>query len=126
MKKIALFIWQLPQNLLGILWYLINNMFTSCYHINSFDGIDVFKVGFQVGAVSLGKFIFVSDNHYGTIIQHEYGHCIQSRYLGWLYLPIIGIPSFMWACIYKCTNKDYYWLFCEKWADKLGGVTRLM
>ena len=124
MKDFLLALWQLPQNLLGILWLLINGMFTSCYVINSFDGVFVFKVGFQKGAVSLGRYIFVDEYYNSKTVQHEYGHCIQSRYLGWLYLPIIGLPSIIWACIYKYTNKDYYWFYTEKWADKLVNIKR--
>jgi hypothetical protein len=124
MKDFLLALWQLPQNLLGILWLLINGMFTSCYVINSFDGVFVFKVGFQKGAVSLGRYIFVDEYYKNKTIQHEHGHCIQSRYLGWLYLPIIGLPSIIWACIYKYTNKDYYWFYTEKSADKLANIKR--
>lgn len=126
-KGIFLFLWQLPQNLLGILWLNVNII---CYYgVNHMgridDKVDWYAIPTKSGAVSLGKYIISYENaNYFSTIKHEYGHCKQSMYLGWLYLPIIGLPSLIWNCIYQYTNKDYYWLFCEKWADKLGGVKR--
>lgn len=63
------------------------------------------------------------------IIKHEYGHTIQSKLLGPLYLFIIGIPSIVWASIYGTklvpeTKNGYYKFYTEKWADKLGQVER--
>jgi hypothetical protein len=74
--------------------------------------------------VSLGKYIIVSEDFSDDTIMHEYGHCKQSMYLGWLYLPIIGLPSLIWNCVCQYTNKDYYWFYTEKWADKLGEIKR--
>lgn len=129
-KGIFLFLWQLPQNLLGILWLNINLIFY--YGISNaitltmgWNEVCVYTIPSKsLEGVSLGKYIIVSENFSDDTIMHEYGHCKQSMYLGWLYLPIIGLPSLIWNCIYQYTNKDYYWLFCEKWADKLGGVKR--
>ena len=60
--------------------------------------------------------------------KHEYGHCRQSEYLGWLYLIVIGIPSLIWCLCYNAEKrgglKDYYKFYTEAWADKLGGVIR--
>ena len=64
------------------------------------------------------------------IIRHEFGHVIQSRILGWLYIPIILIPSFLWYCLINCIEKRfkipedkvitlYYKFYTEKWANKL-------
>jgi hypothetical protein len=63
-------------------------------------------------------------------LNHEYGHCRQSRVLGPFYLLIIGIPSFIhalartlcWKLFHKKWN--YYKFYTEAWADKLGGVQR--
>lgn len=125
-KGIFLFLWQLPQNLLGILWLNINLIFYyGIKHIKTInESIYVYEIPSRFGGVSLGKYIVVSENSSDTTIKHEYGHCKQSQYLGWLYLPIIGLPSIIWACIYKYTNKDYYWFYTEKLADKLGKIKR--
>ena len=59
-------------------------------------------------------------------IKHEYGHSVQSAYLGPLYLFVIGIPSLIWAGCFDSWrekhNKSYYWFYTESWADKLGGA----
>lgn len=83
-------------------------------------------------SVSLGQFIFLrrvwSSYLSQRLWKHEYGHALQSYYLGPLYLILVGIPSatlnllarrFMWFDI------NYYNLYPEQWADKLGGVKRL-
>ena len=59
---------------------------------------------------------------------HEYGHTIQSNFLGPLFLIIIGLPSIIWAgCFDRYRRKhniSYYQFYTEKWADALGGVKR--
>ena len=61
-------------------------------------------------------------------INHEYGHILQSRKLGPIYLLVIGLPSIIWAGCFewyrKKYNKSYYSFPTERWADKLGGVER--
>lgn len=64
-------------------------------------------------------------------IDHDYGHSIQSRTLGPLYIPLVGVPSVaraLYATIYcKITGRRwarYYDGWPEKQADRLGGVDR--
>lgn len=86
-------------------------------------------------AVSLGHFVFWTtvDSAFVRVNPdnklHEYGHALQSRLLGPLYLPIVGIPSTMRALYaaaqHVFTKKPwdgYYEGFPESWADRLGGV----
>ena len=60
------------------------------------------------------------------ILVHEYGHTIQSMILGPLFLPIIGIPSFIWETFFlfvrlrRKKHIDYYNFYPEKWANRLG------
>ena len=63
------------------------------------------------------------------VVKHEaLGHGTQSRILGPFYLPVIGLPSIIWAWLYGAvipyTRNGYYRFYTEKWADKLGGVVR--
>ena len=51
---------------------------------------DTFRSLTQLGYAVL----FISHDKEKTI-KHEYGHQKQSLYLGWFYLLIIGIPSFL-------------------------------
>lgn len=83
------------------------------------------------GGISLGNIILVDCDYKGNANtwNHEWGHTIQSRILGPLYLFIVGIPSFIWACLYGTKlfpykRNGYYKVYPENWADKLGGVIR--
>jgi hypothetical protein len=62
---------------------------------------------------------------------HELGHSKQSRLLGWLYLPLVGLPSISRAAcalaFREVTGEQwtgYYEGYPENWADRLGGVIR--
>lgn len=121
MKKVLFYIWELPQNLLGLLLRLFYKGTDSEY-----EGAKVRMSPRMRGGISLGKYIIVSeDANYGTVM-HEYGHCRQSKYLGWLYLLVIGLPSILhaWLCDCEKRGHSYYDFYTEKGADKLGGVNR--
>ena len=113
----------LPQNLLGLLLRAIYKGNDSTYESSIVRRSTTFR-----GGISLGKYIIVSQWTSKKTIKHEYGHCKQSKYLGWLYLLIIGLPSLIWAWMYgpivKPTKNGYSRFYTEKWADKLGGVER--
>ena len=123
MKEILLYIWCLPQNIVGLLFLL----FIRGEERHSLDGITFYVAEDFNGGISLGKYIIVYKARESTI-RHEYGHCIQSRMLGPLYLLIVGIPSLIWASMYGVVishkKYDYSDFWCEKWADKLGKVKR--
>lgn len=140
MIKFLLYLWQLPQNLLGLFLLLYDNGFNInvikfCRDI--YDNI-VYYHSSTGGAVSLGNYIIIDsgnwiDPPYMKTIHHERGHQKQSLYLGPLYLLIIGIPSLTGNLIDRYCHKDwdydkaekwYYSLPWEKWADKLGDVNR--
>lgn len=130
MKKILhltiaflLFIWQLPQCLVGIgviLFYILAKK-----DIRYKDGIAV-VTQFPAGGVSLGEFIIIHqycDDE--ETRKHELGHRVQSRMLGPLYLLIVGIPSVCLCLMARKSSKinsTYYEHFPENWANKLGGV----
>lgn len=123
MKELLLYIWQLPQNLVGLLLRAIYKGYDSNYE----DAI-VRRSTTMSGGISLGKYIIISQWSKQSTIMHEYGHCRQSKYLGWLYLLLIGLPSIVWASLYdrvvKPTKNGYYKFYTESWADRLGGVKR--
>ena len=136
MKKtleILLYLWQLPQNLLGLLliallgWEIPIDMKGSKNH--RLPSSLLFLNSRMKGGVSLGRYIILS-GRYATDFNtwyHERGHSIQSMILGPLYLLVIGLPSLLWAAFYRHNDADpngYYRFFTEKWADRLGGVKR--
>ena len=123
MLEILKFIWQLPQILLGLLWRICQEYYVVCEITNS----DINKVGATAylvksrGAVTLGKYIFISQNYKDQeeTIKHECGHVKQSLILGPLYLIVIGIPSILHAwlngyigCCAK-SPKGYYHFYTE-------------
>ena len=119
----ALYIWQLPQNLLGLIVIFVIDA-----RKDSWEGVMYYN-GSLRGAVSLGRYIIIDRRHYNDLntLKHEYGHQRQSKYLGWLYLIVVGLPSairnLIWRTSYGKTH-DYYKSFPENWADKLGGIRR--
>lgn len=121
--KVLRYIWELPQNLLGLLLRVIYKGTDSEY-----EGAVVRRSLKMQGGISLGRYIIVSQFASKTTVMHEYGHCLQSRRLGWLYLLVIGLPSIVWAGLYgtvvKPTKNGYYRFYTERWADRLGGVKR--
>lgn len=122
LNKILLFIHQLPQNILG---FIISKILKAeLLYTNVDDKIIPYYYVKQGIFVSLGDYIIVYENAEDNDLKHEYGHHLQSLRLGWLYLLLIGIPSFIGAIVYTFKRFDYYSLLWEKWADKLGGVKR--
>lgn len=125
MLRPLLYLWQLPQNLLGL--GLIALCKVQHIDIQKNDGIYVLDK-FWAGGVSLGSYIFLhACDCSQRSIQHERGHQKQSLMLGPLYLIVIGIPSAIWCTLAKYSTKisrEYFDHFPENWADKLGGVQR--
>jgi len=88
-------------------------------------------------AVSLGLFVFwtTGENRYFVLDDstrdHEWGHTFQSRLLGPLYLPLVGVPSSL-RVVYALAYREitgrrwggYFAGYPEAWADRLGGVRR--
>lgn len=133
--KIILYLWQLPQNLLGLIVYVVNiksvskkyNLFADCCYYTAKHVSDT--------GISLGKYIFIDGDNFIMLnsILHEKGHQKQSLYLGWLYLFVIGIPSAIGNLWDRIAHKKwshwkrdqwYYSQSWEAWADKLGKVKR--
>jgi len=129
LSKLFWFIWGLPQNLVGFVMYLMFKK--KAIKIEHFRDSVVLEVrhGKLGGAVSLGMFIFIFSDYRSRrewVVKHEYGHSIQSKILGPLYLLVIGLPSITWAGFfkeYRRKNKvSYYWFYPEKWANHLAGI----
>lgn len=117
------FIWQFPQNIIGKIVLKVTKAKYRCHY----NGASVYT-WHRGDGISLGRYIFVPSFADENYIKHEYGHTVQSKYLGWLYLLVIGLPSLIWAgcgdAYRKKHNVNYYDFYTEKWADKLGGVER--
>lgn len=120
--EILLWIWQAPQNIVGLVFHLIYGRTMARYR-----GINVVVSERFPGGISLGDTIFVKRPYLADpdTWNHEYGHTRQSLYLGPFYLFVVGIPSLLWAWYWTPgRGVSYYSFYTEKWADKLGGVER--
>ncbi len=136
MKKVLYFIcqctWGFLQTLMGCFVFLAN---IKCKHF--FYHGAVITEWKNPSSVSLGLFVFVTKKNFyknklddkeaaNRLLVHEYGHTIQSLFLGPLYLIIIGIPSATWASLPILRKKrirehiSYFEFFTEKWANLLG------
>lgn len=115
MKRFILYIWQLPQNIIGwIITLFLPHAFTS-------NGCEFYK--WNGNGVSLGNYIIIPKYKRTIfIVRHEYGHHIQSTYLGPLYLIVIGIPSAIGNILHRFIKFNYYKQPWEAWANRLGGV----
>lgn len=131
MKKFILYLWQLPQNLIGFLiikimkakikkFYGVKKYFNCLYY----DEIKYFECRLFYSGVSLGEYIIFDNRILISYldIRHEEGHQKQSLFLGPLYLLIIGIPSLIGNIIHRFIKFDYYKLPWEKWANNLAGI----
>ena len=117
--SVLLYVWQLPQNILGEILAL-------CYRAGKgrdYQGVRLHYSGTIPGGISLGRHIILNDKYRGNDKEklHEWGHTRQSLMLGWLYHPLIGLPSILWA---SRPRRDYFSFWTERWADHLGGVRR--
>jgi hypothetical protein len=134
--KVLLWVWQLPQNLLGLFLVLVlrakHNVVLSVYFVDAVFG------------VSLGDYVILYSGSPRSVLKHEKGHQVQSRWLGPLYLLVVGIPSAvfnnLWDRLFhkKWSMKERSRWYYSRWpegpgghwwdrftADVLGGVKRV-
>lgn len=123
--------WGLPQSLVGFIVFLTQ---IKKPHY-TYRGAVVTNWHGHGGSVSLGMFLFIDIAHdrpetpyEKDLLLHEYGHTIQSLFLGPLFLLVIGLPSFVWATCFSAYRKrkkrSYYAFYPEKWANHLGAKYR--
>lgn len=121
-------VWELPQQVVGS---IVRKAYRGKFMFE-YNGVKVYGWN-RAGGISLGNTIMMpytdktmEDPWVDRYVRHEYGHCMQSKYLGWLYLLVIGLPSITWAGLFdKYREKNgisYYSFYTERWADKLGGI----
>lgn len=78
--------------------------------------------------VLTNELLYNNDELNISLVRHEFGHSVQSAILGWFYIPIIILPTFIRSVIlyyefkkkkidknkYEYEIKNFY---AEKWAD---------
>lgn len=117
-----LWLWQFPQNYIAFLIY--GCLGYLCHYGGKYNGKNLIITEYILSNFSLGDYIFVLPNSTDKSLKHELGHSYQSQLLGWLYIPVIAIPSILHNLVHYIAYKlgkewDYYSFYTEKWADKL-------
>lgn len=120
-----LWIWQLPQNLVALIMLLVLQGETK----HRLGSIRFYFLRTFPGGITLGEYIIVGTKQNLTV-RHEFGHVLQSRYLGPLYLSVVGLCSLLHAWlngVIGCCDRHpegYYHFWTEKWADRLAAINR--
>ncbi len=129
--------WGAPQSLCGLILLLLlgkqKRGVYRCAVLTQYSPSTLPRFFRNLASVSLGMFIFVNRGEnprpeaVSAVASHEYGHTIQSLLLGPLYLPLVGLPSFLWCrryskhrAAYASRGISYYSRYPEKQATKLG------
>ena len=115
--------WCLPQNLAGLLLCLMQGRTERI----RFHGTIVTAWKRQA-CTSVGCFLFMDERAMQDrpLLVHEFGHTVQSAILGWLYFPVIFLPSVLWFSLPALKRRrrekriSYYSFYTEKWANHLG------
>ena len=123
-RNLILFIWQLPQHIVALIYFGYLVMMCKDLGIDSRYKQATVIPCIMRGAVTLGNYVFVGLNsEYRKTVKHELGHTIQSKILGPLYLIVIGIPSITYCGLRRLfpslRKKNYYNFYTEKWANNL-------
>ena len=121
--RILQWTWGLPQTLLGAVLYLIH------FRRRHFPYRHAIVTEWSIpGSLGVGMFIFLGRHDASTrgpLLAHEYGHNIQSLLLGPLFLPVIGLPSFLWCNLPRARRYrkekqvSYYRFYTESSANRL-------
>ena len=128
-------VWAFPQTLAGLAVFAA---YRGRPHF-PYRGAVVTLWGRPYQSMSLGPFLFLEGNLEGfmnpdapdheklqRILVHEYGHTVQSLILGPLYLPLVGLPSAVWANVPRLKARrhrlasSYYAFWPERSANWLG------
>ena len=123
--------WGLPQNLLGLIVTLIVRLRNKGGMHERYHHAVLTDWKFKGWSMGLGIYIFYGHRDCPTLEErmirsHEYGHTIQSLVLGPFFLPVIGLPSIIWANLpyfrrfRAVRHYDYYRFYPEAWANKAG------
>lgn len=132
MKKVLHYLWQLPQNICGLVYKAILNK--KCNLHSESENFKCYLKDSR-GSVTLGKYIFVyrESRNLEESILHEKGHVVQSLRLGPLYLLVIGLPSLLhcWYndfvdCCWTDGKYHYEHFYTEDWAEDLAYEASLL
>lgn len=121
--------WGLPLTLIGLA--ISGVLLLLGYEPKKWGSATYFVLGSGWGAFSIGTTVVVSkEMQTDDTLNHEFGHCIQNCYYGFLCPFIVSIPSFIRACYRELVVKlkvkkyselpDYDSIWFEAQATELG------
>ena len=136
-QAITRFTWELPQLFLG---YTIAQIRVLCGNVDRVDTLGgvtyvicCHRHEHAYTGMSLGCFVQMwlpveiktDFEHYarhyaGKMLLHEYGHTFDSQLWGWLYLPVVGLPSLVsqWLELAGFLHHRHDNLYAERWANR--------
>ena len=131
--KIRRWTWELPQTLIGALLALFNRK--TLLRVVEYEGQKVYLYDKFRGGISLGYYTHLDwnakDHNNGIVrkglkrsIRHEAkGHGTQSKWLGPLYLLVVGLPSIIHCWVHTLCGRrwNYYSFYTERWAEQIAG-----
>ena len=119
-QLLSRFTWELPQTFVGWLYSLVRAFAGQIDRVDTLGGITfATKLGGSYGmGVSLGTFVdlwagsWMHGEGEGFILSsqlcmHEFGHTADSQRFGWLYLPVVGLPSLLSA--FGKGDHNFFW-----------------
>ena len=122
-----LFLWQLPQNLVALVWLAVSRPVKKIAY-RHYSVAFAARMPKGASGVSLGSFAIVSPAHAGDqrVVRHELdGHTVDSKIFGPLYLLVVGLPSALHLLWHKRhgKGKPYHDFYTERWANKHAGLS---
>jgi hypothetical protein len=111
-QLVSRFTWELPNTLAGFVAAVSTTLLAetevSFFHGSTFVRVcsDRSNTG-KYRAATLGSFILGSA-YSEPLLQHEYGHCLQSRRFGLGYLPLIALPS-LFSIVFSHKRHNNRW-----------------
>ena len=136
-QSLTRFTWELPQLFLG---YAIAQARVLCGNVDRVDTLggvtyvtSCHRKEHAYTGMSLGCYVQMwlpveiktDFEHYarryaGRMLLHEYGHTFDSQRLGWLYLPVVGLPSLVsqWLELAGLFHHRHDNLYAERWANR--------
>jgi len=117
-----MFPWQLFASAVSIVLVAVLSVSGVVTPQGYYHGMMVFEshvrgVGFEFGGLAVAETQLVYQP------QHEYGHYLQEKMLGNMYVPVIGAGSVVGnIALLLRIPLAYKQISTERWADELGGV----
>ena len=114
-------VWQVPQNLLGFLYLkshdrdIVSTIDSNVWHCKIY-------LTKHVSNIAIGNKVFVyhRTSNLPIMVNHLIGHTLLSKKWGIIYLPVFGIPSYMWTKLCNVViGNGMYLDFCSFYAEIL-------